>query len=85
MMDGIFFCGLSQVVQRQSDFLKEAADARLAKLATAHQSTLTTRLLSRIGDILISSGVGLKERCKRDMAYMYVEMQALQAGRRLEL
>jgi len=44
------------------ELLEEAATERLAKQATAGKTTLADRLLSELGDLLISSGARLKSR-----------------------
>ena len=45
----------------RQELLQEAASARLARLAGAHQYTLTNRLFYRLGVVLIIIGAGLKQ------------------------
>ena len=63
MMDLLPNYDLGNVTTRHNELLKEAERARLARLATSHQA-LSTRIFSGVGDMLISSGVSLKQRCQ---------------------
>ncbi|MCL5994942.1 MAG: hypothetical protein M1546_02665 [Chloroflexi bacterium] len=69
--------------QRYSDFLREADQARLARLATAQQSTLVSCWLAKLGDLFISLGNSLKRRDQHEAPYMYTPL--FQIGRKGEL
>ena len=83
MMDLTPDYDMIKVATRHQELLKEAEEARLARLATAHQSTLSTRIISGLGDWLISSGLSLKQHCRNGESQVYVLFS--QAGQRVEL
>ena len=83
MIDLIPRYDMIKLTTRHAELLREAEEARLARLATAHQSTLSTRIISGLGDWLISSGLSLKQRCRNGESQVYVLFS--QAGQRVEL
>ena len=50
------------------ELLREAAAARLSRLAQANQSTYIDRLFTFLGDRLIASGASLKRQGARQVA-----------------
>src|SRR5690348_15728552 len=82
MMEQMSHYELSRLKTRYEDLLKEAEEARLAKLATSHQSTFSSRIFSGVGDLLISSGLSLKERCRNSESQVAVLFS--QAGQHIE-
>lgn len=69
--------------QRYADYLREAEETRLAKLATAHQGTFAGRLLAKLGDFFISFGNSLKRRDQHEVLHSYTPF--LRVGRKGEL
>lgn len=83
MFDVIFTNTICRTGNRHDELLREAEAYRLARLATSSQVTFVERVLTRFGDMLISTGITLKRHRPQNVTVLYAPL--LQAGRRLEL